>query len=226
MYPLFLSLKDRICLVVGGGAVAERKVRKLVEHGAQVRLIARDLTPWLADAKNRNIISYLGPDYDALHLDGVDFVFAATSDEDLNRRLAEEARSRHVWCNMASAPHLGTCVVPASFRRGPLTIAVATEGLSPAVARRVRQKLEEQFGPEWDPYLRFLGALRRHIQERSRNSAANQELFRKIADLPLTEWIRTEKFSQLIDAVSEICRGIVSHDHVASLWERAWNTSC
>ncbi len=226
MYPLFLSLKDRVCLVVGGGAVGERKVRKLLAHGAHVRLVARDLTPWLTEAKNRRLLSYLGPDYNPQQLDGVDLVFAATSDDVLNRRLAEEARSRRVWCNMASAPHLGTCVVPASFRRGPLTIAVATEGLSPAVARRVRQKLEEQFGPEWEPCLRFLGELRRHIQGQSRNSAANQELFRKIAELPLTEWIRTQRFSQLIDAVSAVCQGIVSHEQVAFLWKKAWNTSC
>lgn len=226
MYPLFVSLRDRVCLVVGGGAVGERKVRKLLEYGARVRLVAKDLTPWLQDAADGETLLYLGPDYAEDHMEGVDLVFAATSDEILNEHIAEHARNRRVWCNMASSPHLGTCVVPASLRRGPLTIAVATEGLSPAVARRVRQRLEEQFGPEWEPYLRFLGALRRHIQEQSRDSAINQELFRRLADLPLTEWIRRGRFSEMMDAVSNVCQDLVPRDRVAWLWDKAWNTSC
>ncbi|ROQ91186.1 precorrin-2 dehydrogenase/sirohydrochlorin ferrochelatase family protein [Desulfosoma caldarium] len=226
MYPIFLSLEDRVCLVVGGGAVGERKVRKLLEHGAHVRLVARDLTPWLKDAADGKTLLYLGSHYAAHHMDGVDLVFAATNDETLNEHIAADAKLRRVWCNMASSPHLGSCVVPASFRRGPLTIAVATEGLSPAVARRVRQRLEEQFGPEWEPCLRFLGALRRHIQKQSRDSALNQELFRRVADLPLTEWIRRERFSEMIDAVSAVLHDLVPRDRVAWLWEKAWSTSC
>ncbi len=225
-YPLFLSLADRVCLVVGGGAVGERKVRKLLEHGARVRLVAEALSPWLEQARLRGAVAYLGPAYRSDHMIGVDLVFAATSDEGLNRRIAEDARIRRVWCNMASSPHLGTCLVPASFRRGPLTVAVATEGLSPAVARRIRQSLENQFGPEWEPYLRFLGALRRDIQERTGDSALNQELFRALAELPLTDWIRRGRFAEMIDAVCELCRGIVPHERVATLWDKAWNTSC
>lgn len=225
-YPLFLSLTDRVCLVVGGGAVGERKVRKLMEHGARVRLVAEALSPWLEQARLRGALSYLGAAYCSDHLVGVDLVFAATNDEALNRRIAQDARTRRVWCNMASSPHLGTCLVPASFRRGPLTVAVATEGLSPAVARRIRQSLEEQFGPEWEPCLRFLGALRREIQERTRDSALNQELFRALADLPLTDWIRQGRFAEMIDAVCHACRGIVPCERVASLWDKAWNTSC
>ncbi|MEJ5364217.1 MAG: bifunctional precorrin-2 dehydrogenase/sirohydrochlorin ferrochelatase [Desulfosoma sp.] len=225
-YPLFLSLTDRVCLVVGGGAVGERKVRKLLEHGARVRLVAEVLSPWLEQARRRETLCYLGPAYCSDHMVGVDLVFAATNDDALNRRIAEDARRRRVWCNMASSPHLGTCLVPASFRRGPLTIAVATEGLSPAVARRIRQNLEEQFGPEWEPCLRFLGFLRREIQDRTRDSALNQELFRALADLPLTEWIRQGRFAEMTDAVCDLCRGIVPHEQVASLWDKAWNTSC
>lgn len=226
VYPLFVSLKDRVCLVVGGGAVGERKVRKLLEYGAQVRLVAKDLTPWLQDAVDNETLRYLGPDYAEDYMEGVDLVFAATSDETLNEHIAEDARNRRTWCNMASSPHLGTCVVPASFRRGPLTIAVATEGLSPAVARQVRQRLEKQFGPEWEPYLRFLGALRRHIQEQNRDSAFNRELFRQLADLPLTEWIRRGRFSEMMDAISAVCQDLVSRERVAELWNKAWNTSC
>lgn len=206
--------------------MAERKVRKLLQHGAQVRLIAKELSPYLEDAAKHGALRYLGATYRAEHLNGVDVVFVATNDEELNRRIAEDARDRRVWCNMASAPHLGTCLVPASFRRGPLTIAVATEGLSPAIAKRIRRKLENQFGAEWEPCLRFLGGLRLLVQEKSRDSTANQELFRKVADLPLTDWIREGKFTKMIDAVSEVFKEFVPHEQVAALWDRAWNTSC
>lgn len=225
-YPLFLSLADRVCLVVGGGAVGERKVRKLLEHGACVKVVAKSLSPWLEQARREGTVRYLGSVYHSEHMVGADLVFAATNDEALNRRIAEDARKRRVWCNMASSPHLGTCLVPASFRRGPLTVAVATEGLSPAVAKRIRQRLEEQFGPEWEPCLRFLGGLRREIQERTGDSAVHQDLLRAIAELPLTDWIRQERFAEMIDAVCDVCKGTVSRERVASLWDRAWNTSC
>lgn len=225
-YPLFLSLSDRICLVVGGGAVGERKARKLLEHGARVRLVAKALSPWLEEARRQGSLSYLGPDYRSEHMNGVDLVFVATSDEALNRRIAEDARNRRVWCNMASSPHLGTCLVPASFRRGPLTVAVATEGLSPAVARRIRQELEKQFGSEWEPCLRFLGFLRREIQERTPDGTVKEERFRAMAELPLVQWIRQRQFAEMIEAVAGVCTGIVPHEQVASLWDKAWNTSC
>jgi precorrin-2 dehydrogenase/sirohydrochlorin ferrochelatase len=140
-------------LVVGGGGVAERKVRTLLGHGASVRVVARDLTAWLETQRELGRIVLAGAEYRTGQLDGIDLVFAATDDFALNRQVAADARERRIWCNMATEPQLGSCVVPAIVERGLLTIAVSTGGVSPAVARRVREALAQQFGPEWGPYL-------------------------------------------------------------------------
>jgi len=221
-YPIFLSLHERVCLVVGGGTVGERKIKGLLRAGATVRVVARDLTPWLEAQRGDGRISLIGASYQAGHLDGAELVFATTDDPELNRRIAAEARDRGLWCNMATDPALGSFVVPSVVRRGPLSIAVSTAGLSPAVAKLIREKLEEQFGPEWVGYLQFMGLLRTGIQSKGLDSSQNQALFRRIAGLPLTEWIKSARKDQAIEALREICHPWLSPDELNRFWNEIW----
>ncbi|WP_170920525.1 precorrin-2 dehydrogenase/sirohydrochlorin ferrochelatase family protein [Desulfacinum hydrothermale] len=223
--PLFLSLKDRRCVVVGAGTVAERKARRLLDHGAQVMVVARDLNPWWRDQVARERVTWVASSYEPHHLQGAVLVFAVTSDRALNRRVAEDARRLGLWCNTASDPQRGTCLVPASFRRGPLTIAVSTAGLSPAVSRLVREKLEKEFGPEWAAYLHFLGGLRRAVQKRSADSERNQALFRAVVQLPILEWIGNGRFQEIPQAVGRVLDGVLAETEIEREWERAWKAS-
>lgn len=220
--PLFLSLKDRRCLVIGGGTVAERKARRLLEHGACVEVVAQRLNVWWREQASRGKVHWIATGYEPHQLEGAALVFAATSDRALNRRVAEDARNRGIWCNMASDPRWGSCLVPASFRRGPLTVAVSTAGLSPAVARLVRERLEREFGPEWEVYLHFLGRLRRAVQARSADSERNQEWFRAVVQLPILEWIRQERFREIPAAVSRVGGGVLGEPEIEREWEAAW----
>ncbi len=222
--PLFLSLEARRCVVIGGGRVAERKIRRLQAYGAAVSVVARELTDWLTLEVKQGRIRWLGTSYHPSCLEKADLVFVASGDRELNRRAAEDAMRRGLWCNMASDPELGTFIVPASFRRGPLTIAVGTDGLSPAVARMIRQRLEKEFGPEWEEMLRFLGILRNQVQERSDDTRRNQEMFRSMVSLPLVEWFREHKRAEIVRAVGSICKGIVTEAEVSEALETAWKT--
>lgn len=220
-YPLFVSLAERVCLVVGGGQVAERKIRTLLEHGATVRVVAQHLTPWLQTQAQRQAIVLVGEHYETGHLDEVDLVFVATDDTSLNQRIAAEAYGKRLWCNMASDPRLGSCVVPAIVERGPLTIAVSTGGGSPASARLIRAKLERDFGPEWAPLLVLLGSIRTAIQRRQLGTLENQILFREVARLPLLDWIRTQGQEQAVQALHQICQPWLSVTELATLWTEA-----
>ena len=224
-YPMFVSLKKRVCLVVGGGSVGERKVRVLLQYGAVIRLIAGELTPWLQVQCDGGTVQLASKSYTRDSLEDVDFVFAATSDFALNRRIAEDAENLRLWCNMATEPELGSFIVPSVFQRGPLTIAVSTGGASPAMAVRIRQKLEHEFGAEWSILLHLMTFLRTVIQAKGQESAQNQEIYRNVAGLPLLEWIQNGEETQILQAISDSCHPWVGFMELKQIWNEAWNQS-
>jgi precorrin-2 dehydrogenase/sirohydrochlorin ferrochelatase len=221
-YPLFLALDGLTCLVVGGGEVGERKIKTLLRHGANIRLVARELTPWLEQRGFEQSIFLAGSQYRREHLEGVSLVFAATSDMDLNRKIAADAREIGIWCNMASDPALGAFIVPSVVERGPLSIAVSTSGLSPAIAKALRLKLEREFGPEWEFFIGLLGALREHFQSKNIRDNDSRSLFGELAALPLPEWLKQGNREESFLRVSEICSSLIGKEELQPIWDSLW----
>jgi precorrin-2 dehydrogenase/sirohydrochlorin ferrochelatase len=183
LYPVALDLNGRTCLVVGGGAVALRKVRGLLAVGADVRVIARDAVEMPAGAR----VHLRG--FEDGDIDGNTFVVAATADRELNARIARLARERGVWVNVADDPAAGDVILPAVARRGALQIAVSTGGASPALARRLRERLEDEFGPEYGDLVALLARLRDEWEPRAIAAgvppAARHAAWHAVLDLPL-----------------------------------------
>ncbi len=148
-FPIFLGLSGKRCVVVGGGEVALRKVRALLEHEAEVKVISPKLCPELAQMAEKKIIQVLPRVYDHGDLEGAFMVIAATDDGMINRKVADEARQRGVLVNVVDDPEQSAFIVPSYLRRGALTIAVSTAGKSPALARKIRTRLEKDFGAEY-----------------------------------------------------------------------------
>ncbi len=221
-YPLFVDIEGRTCLVVGGGSVGERKVRSLLDHGARVRLVALELTPWLDSERSTGGIVLSGREYDKSHLDGVALVFSATSDQALNRRVSEDAATLGIWCNMASDPELGSLVVPSVVERGPLSIAVSTSGLSPALAKRIRIRLEEEFGSEWEFFILFLGELRKQFKFRNIEGMHSSRIFGELAAHPVPEWLKQGDGRKAFEKVSEICAPLIGADELRPVWDKLW----
>jgi siroheme synthase-like protein len=145
LYPIFLNLSGGRCVVVGGGAVAARKVGKLLQAGAEVVVVAPEIRPELADMdaeiQNRP--------YEYGDLEGAQLAFAATDSREVNAAVAREAKEHGIFVNVADRPAEGDFAVPSTLQRGALQVAVSTGGASPALARRIRSELEDGFGPEW-----------------------------------------------------------------------------
>lgn len=220
---MMVSLEDRHCVVIGGGNVGERKVRSLLPCRATVHLIAGHLSPWLEEQVQSHQIRWIGPRYDSRHLDGADLVFAATDDRELNRRIAEDARLRRIWCNMATDPDLGSFIVPSIFRQGPLTVAFSTGGLSPALARRVREQLEEQFDAKWSLTLQLIGRMRSLVQAKRLTTDENQRIFRELARLPIPAWLASGELERIVPAIHEICGSRVPAQEINQIWEELCN---
>src|SRR5690349_21315258 len=131
-YPIFLDLRTRHCLVIGGGEVAERKVATLLQAEGQVTVISPTLTPQLqAWVEARKITAHLCS-YQKGDMHGFSLVFAATDDEELHRQIAAEAQEASIFLNVVDRPALCSFIVPAIVSQGDLTLAISTSGASPA----------------------------------------------------------------------------------------------
>lgn len=195
LYPVFLNIEGQNCLVIGGGAVAERKVSALLECGARVRVVAPRIEPGLRRLAELGRISLDETSYSPVFLDdlspGRSLVFIATDDRQVNRQAYEDSVARGLTVNTVDDPELCTFYVPASVRRGSLSIAVSTEGKSPLLARRIRENLESQFGPEYSEYIDLLGECREKVLKSRLDDKSRRSLFAELIDSNLLELIRT-----------------------------------
>lgn len=186
-YPMMVELADRRCVVVGGGPVAARKVRRLLEARAAVTVVSPAATGPLRRLAASGRLQLHARPVRAADLRGAFVVFAATDDPAVNRRVAAAAARRGALVNVADDPAACTFQVPAVIRRGKLTIAISTGGGSPALAKRLRQRLAEIVGPEYDAGLAALRELRRRAQRRLPDTRARQALFRRAVDSDLLD---------------------------------------
>ena len=163
MYPITLVVRDRRCLVVGGGGVALRKVQGLVEEGAQVTVVAPRVVEALEVVADRGQIPLELRRYRPGEAASFALVLAATDDREVNRQVFADADGSGVWVNVSDDPELCTFHLPARVRRGPLQITVGSSGEAPFVVRRLRQLLERRLGPEWGEWLEAAGRYRQAV---------------------------------------------------------------
>jgi precorrin-2 dehydrogenase/sirohydrochlorin ferrochelatase len=185
-YPILLNLEDRLCVVVGAGAIGLRKVRGLMNAGARVRLIAPEAP---TDETLADGIEVLRRPFRAGDLDGSALTFAATDDREVNAAVAEEARRRGIPVNVADAPGEGDFTLPALLRQGEVTVAVSTAGQSPALAALLRDTLHGFVGPEWATALEIASAIRRKRLTEKGGTDYNHVILRRLLDGGLLDLI-------------------------------------
>lgn len=161
LFPMFLKLSGRQCLVVGAGRVGEPKIAGLVSAAAKVRVVAPKATEAVAGWARAGKIAWQPRNFSFADLDETFLVVAATNSTKLNHRIFREAQRRNILCNVVDDPAHCDFYYPAVVRRGPLQIAISTSGQSPALAQRLRKQLEQQFGPQYESWVKELGRARR-----------------------------------------------------------------
>jgi precorrin-2 dehydrogenase / sirohydrochlorin ferrochelatase len=176
-YPLLLELEGRRCVVVGGGPVGERKVEGLLAVGAAVTVVSPEVTPTLAALAQAGRITLVERPYRTGDLTGAALVFTALGDSHATAAVAADARRLGVWLNAADDPAHCSFILPAVVRRGPLTVAVASGGATPALTRALREHLESALGPEWGALAELAAEARRELRAAGR--AADGETWRR-----------------------------------------------
>jgi len=193
-YVLCLKLINKPCLVVGGGEVAERKVQTLHAAGARVTVIACEINAGLRQFAEEHAIALLVREIREDDLKEKLLIIAATDDRQTNRMIAEQARRAGALVNVADSPEESDFYVPSTFSRGDLTIAIATNGKIPALSRRIREQLEEQFGNEYESYLQLLEPAREAIYKCSAHTVDGKiRLIEELLDLPLLLLIKEDR---------------------------------
>lgn len=187
-YPIFLDLTQRSCLVVGGGAVAERKVQGLLEAKAAVTVVSPSVTKALRLWAAGGVLRHLPRPFQEQDVEGRALVIAATNRCETNARVAAAARRRGIWVNVVDTPDACDFIAPAVLRRGSLQIAISTGGKSPLLAKRLREGLEALIGPEYGELVDALGAMRAAVRRREEPSEGWRAMFQRrieAAGLPL-----------------------------------------
>ena len=182
LFPMFLKLAGQTCLVIGAGCIAEAKLLQLLGTGAQIHVVAPEATPLIQQWANEGKLRWERRAFEERDLERVFLVVACTSSTALNSRIFQAAKQYQILCNVVNAPELCDFFYPAIVKRGDLQIAISTSGRSPALASRIRQQLETQFGPEYEGLLRRLGTIRTKLFSRNIDPERRRNLLRRIAE--------------------------------------------
>lgn len=206
MYPVLLDITGKLCIVIGGGHVAERKVQGLLESGAIVGIVSPEVTDVIGGLANQGIVEWQQKTYTHGDLAGAFLVFAATDNREVQEMICREAEANNQLLNVADDPSSCSFHVPATMRRGDLTLAVSTSGKSPAVAALIRQQLEEEFGPEYDILLQVMSLVRKHaaLDGENLSQADRKKIYKKILHNDIIDWIRMGQGDKLQEHLKNI----------------------
>jgi precorrin-2 dehydrogenase/sirohydrochlorin ferrochelatase len=188
--PIFLEVSGRCCVVIGGGEIAERKTCSLLEAEADIIVVSPTLSAGLAALAARGAIRHIARAYQTGDIDGAFLAFEASGDPGVVRAAAAEAHAAGVLINVADVPELCSFIAPAVVKRGALQIAISTGGASPALARNIREELEDRFGAEFESMLEVLAAARRWLQVREADPAARTGILTALVTSDLLEALK------------------------------------
>ncbi|MGA7145418.1 MAG: bifunctional precorrin-2 dehydrogenase/sirohydrochlorin ferrochelatase [Desulfobacterales bacterium] len=189
-YPIYLDIKDRNCLVVGGGSVGTRKVETLLECGATVTVVSIDAADTLKRLSDRGVIQLNERAFQFDDLDNMFLVIGATDNEALNFKIHAAAGRRGMLCNIADRPEACNFILPSIVNRGDLIIAISTSGKSPAFAKKLRKQLEAQFGNEYAEFLDLMGAIRKKLLSKDHEPEAHKHLFEQLIERDLVQMLK------------------------------------
>ena len=192
VFPMFLKLETRRCLVVGAGSIAEGKIGGLIAVEAQIRVVAPEATAQVQTWAGEGKIDWERRRFQPSDLEGMFLVVAATSSTAVHEEIYAEARRRAVLCNVVDVPHLCDFLYPAIVRRGSLQIAISTAGESPALSQRLRKELEQQFGPEYEAWVAAIGEARTELATRDLTVEDRKEVLHELASREFYEKFRDE----------------------------------
>jgi uroporphyrin-III C-methyltransferase/precorrin-2 dehydrogenase/sirohydrochlorin ferrochelatase len=213
--PLFLDIRNRLCVVIGGGAVAVRKVRLLRRAEARVRVVAPELDPALAHMAANGELEHVSRCFCESDLDESTLVVAATNRAAVNRAVAAAAKQRNLPVNVIDAPEIGNYIVPSIVNREPIIAAVSTGGASPVVARLVRARLESLIPAGYGRLAELAASFRERVKAQIKDGAARKRFWYRVLQGGVAERV----FAGQMAAAEELFERELEHPQANALGE-------
>ncbi len=188
-YPVYLDIRGKLCVIVGGGKVAFRKACSLQEAGANVVVVSPDICVELEKQQGLTVVK---KNYEEAFIDNAFLVIAATDNEEVNRKVTDDAGKRNIMVNVVDCPDLCSFTVPSTVKRGDLCISISTAGASPAFAKNIRHELEEIFGPEYEEFVNLLAKMRNVALANITDERKRRKILQRLAKKDLLETVKSE----------------------------------
>lgn len=202
-FPVLINIKDKKCIVIGGGCVAERKVKTLLKYGAKVTLISPEINENLKKLADQGKIRFIQRKYRKSDIKDAFVVVAATSDTSVNSKIAKDAKFLVNIVDKSTTESDGVFyIVPAIFQNNELTIAVSTE--FPALSKLLRDEIAKNYGKEFASFLKYLKKIRKEIQQRIANHKERQRIFREIASPQVVSILQQEGIKKAKEEIERI----------------------
>lgn len=189
-YPVMLNLKGKKCTVVGGGKIALRKIKGLVEGGARVKVVSPKLTPELEQIKKEGKITHVCRQYRKEDVENSFLVIGATQKRKVNEKIATEAKEKGSLVNIVDSPFLCNFFVPSFLKRGRLTISISTEGASPFLSKKVGEELERIYGEEYETFLDWMEQIREVVIKNVKDKYRRKQIFSHVVNCEILDLLR------------------------------------
>jgi len=196
-YPININITGQLCVVIGGGAVATRKITSLLPCDARVRVISPKISPEIKKLTDRNNLEWIPRGYRNGDLQGAILAFALTDNPEVQRQITTEAKEHGIPVNIADNPGACTFQTAATIRRGELLIAISTGGGSPALAATIRKELELRFGPEYGELIKLLTEIRQLTVGQDSSQEQHKLLFTKIIQTNILSLLKNKEWQLL-----------------------------
>jgi len=203
-YPFYVQLNGQSCVVIGGGKIAEGKVDGLLAADAIVKLISPVLTPHLQHLVDQKQIEYISREYQYGDLTGAFMVICATDRAEINHQVWEEASANRQLVNVVDDTPRCNFIAPAILRKGDLTIAISTAGKAPALAVRLKERLQEELGPEYERFLELAGKLREPLARNIPDFETRKALWYELVDSEILNVLARGDEAAAMEIISEV----------------------
>ena len=205
-YPAYIDIKGKRCLVVGGGKVAERKVKLLLKCDAMVSVVSPELISRLKELNSKGKIKFFKGEFKEKYLKDMFLVIGATDNSEVNLKIYKAASKKNILVNIVDSPEICNFIVPSIVERGDLIIAISTGGKSPALSKKLRKELEDRYGFEYSKFLNTMGSLRKKISSKIRDKKKREEIYNKLVDSDIINLIRDGNNKSAKNRIDEIIK--------------------
>ncbi|MFH0926355.1 MAG: bifunctional precorrin-2 dehydrogenase/sirohydrochlorin ferrochelatase [bacterium] len=204
-YPINLDLRNKRCIVIGGGQIAERKTFSLLECGAEVLLISPGVTQRLDRLRQENKnFYYRNGYYHRDDLKGAALVISATNDHEVNCKIANDAKELNIIVNVVDVPDLCDFIVPSVIRRGDLLLTVSTSGASPALSKKIREELEGIYGKEYESLLKIFFKIRKEVIKKIPDINKRKTIFEELIEADLISLLKKKQLEKVYCKIKDI----------------------